>query len=85
MPTYHLPHLLRILGLSSLTLYKCVLSRRRILIYTLPPVEVAGVLAWVAADMCREHHMVPRSAAFGVPVDSLLAGSKYSANSPQFE
>ncbi|KAH9023828.1 hypothetical protein EDB85DRAFT_2183174 [Lactarius pseudohatsudake] len=36
-PTLHLPHLLRALGPSSLTLYKHVLGRRRILIYTASP------------------------------------------------
>lgn len=51
-PTMHLPHLLRILGPSSLTLYKHVLGRRRILIYTLPPVEVACILCQVAGDLC---------------------------------
>ncbi|KZT03059.1 uncharacterized protein LAESUDRAFT_814904 [Laetiporus sulphureus 93-53] len=53
-PTIHLPHLLRILGPSSLTLYKHVLGRRRILIYTLPPVEAACILCQVAADMCYQ-------------------------------
>lgn len=53
-PTLHLPHLLRILGPSALTLYKHVLGRRRILIYTLPPVEPACVLCHVAADLCFE-------------------------------
>lgn len=53
-PTLHLPHLLRILGPSTLTLYKHVLGRRRILIYTLPPVEPACVLCHVAADLCFE-------------------------------
>lgn len=53
-PTTHLPHLLRILGLSTITLYKHVLGRRRILIYTLPPVEASGILCQVAADMCYE-------------------------------
>lgn len=53
-PTFHLPHLLRILGPSSLTLYKHLLGRRRILIYTLPPVEAACILCHVAADMCYE-------------------------------
>jgi hypothetical protein len=42
--TLHLPHLLHILGPSSLTLYKYVLGRHRILIYTLPPVEAASIL-----------------------------------------
>ncbi|KAI0292962.1 hypothetical protein B0F90DRAFT_1811880 [Multifurca ochricompacta] len=53
-PTLHLPHLLRILGPSSLTLYKHVLGRRRILIYTQPPVEFACFICQVAADMCFE-------------------------------
>ncbi|TFK38518.1 hypothetical protein BDQ12DRAFT_631091 [Crucibulum laeve] len=56
-PTLHLPHLLRILGPSSLTLYKHVLGRRRILIYTLPPVEAACILCQVAADMCYENQV----------------------------
>ncbi|KAJ7812298.1 hypothetical protein B0H14DRAFT_3090505 [Mycena olivaceomarginata] len=56
-PTLHLPHLLRILGPSSLTLYKHVLGRRRILIYTLPPVEAASILCQVAADMAYEHQV----------------------------
>jgi len=53
-PTIHLPHLLRVLGPSSLTLYKHVLGRKRILIYTLPPVEVASILCQVAGDICYE-------------------------------
>ncbi|KAF7293181.1 hypothetical protein HMN09_01196100 [Mycena chlorophos] len=53
-PTLHLPHLLHILGPSSLTLYKHVVGRRRILIYTLPPVEAASILCHVAADMAFE-------------------------------
>ncbi|KAM6499442.1 DUF2347 domain containing protein [Amanita muscaria] len=53
-PTLHLSHLLRILGPSSMTLYKHVIGRRRILIFTLPPVEPACILCHVAADMCFE-------------------------------
>ncbi|EIN04515.1 hypothetical protein PUNSTDRAFT_76382, partial [Punctularia strigosozonata HHB-11173 SS5] len=53
-PTLHLPHLLRILGPSALTLYKHVLGRRRILIFTLPPVEAACILCQVASDICFE-------------------------------
>jgi hypothetical protein len=53
-PTLHLPHLLRVLGPSSLTLYKHVLGRRRILVYTQPPIEPAGIFCQVAADMCFE-------------------------------
>ncbi|KAJ7741223.1 hypothetical protein DFH07DRAFT_870179 [Mycena maculata] len=56
-PTLHLPHLLRILGPSSLTLYKHVVGRRRILIYTLPPVEAASILCQVAADMAYEQQV----------------------------
>ncbi|KAI1784570.1 hypothetical protein LXA43DRAFT_1122371 [Ganoderma leucocontextum] len=53
-PTIHLPHLLRILGPSSLTLYKHILGRRRVLVITLPPVEAACILCQVAADTCYE-------------------------------
>ncbi|THV01713.1 hypothetical protein K435DRAFT_654798, partial [Dendrothele bispora CBS 962.96] len=56
-PTLHLPHLLRILGPSTLTLYKHVIGRKRILIYTLPPVEVACILCQVAADFCYEQQI----------------------------
>ncbi|KAF9233259.1 hypothetical protein BU15DRAFT_90420 [Melanogaster broomeanus] len=58
-PTLHLPHMLRILGPSALTLYKHVLGRRRILIYTLPPVEAACILCQVAADICYEAQLGP--------------------------
>ncbi|KAI9456040.1 hypothetical protein BJY52DRAFT_1213071 [Lactarius psammicola] len=61
-PTLHLPHLLRVLGPSSLTLYKHVLGRRRILIYTQPPVEAACFLCQVAADMCFEDQTTPTTA-----------------------
>jgi hypothetical protein len=53
-PTLHLPHVLRLLGPSSLTLYKHVLGRRRILVYTQPPIEPAYILCQVAADICFE-------------------------------
>jgi hypothetical protein len=53
-PTLHLPHVLRLLGPSSLTLYKHVLGRRRILVYTQPPIEPASILCQVAADICFE-------------------------------
>ncbi len=56
-PTLHLPHMLRILGPSSLTLYKHILGRRRILVYTLPPVEAACVFCQVAADLCYEDQL----------------------------
>ncbi|KAH9057019.1 hypothetical protein EDB83DRAFT_2520952 [Lactarius deliciosus] len=52
-PTLHLPHLLRVLGPSSLMLYKHALGRRRMLIYTQPPVEAACFLCQVAADKTR--------------------------------
>ena len=58
-PTLHLPHLLRALGPSSLTLYNHILGRRRVLIYTAPPVEPACVLCQVAADMCFEAQTPP--------------------------
>lgn len=58
-PTMHLSHLLRILGLSALTLYKHVLGRQRILIYTLPPVEAACILCQVAADICYAAQLDP--------------------------
>jgi hypothetical protein len=53
-PTVHLSHMLHILGPSSLTLFKHILGRKRILIYTLPPVEAACILCQAAADMCYE-------------------------------
>lgn len=58
-PVLHLPHLLRILGPSVFTLYKHVLGRKRVLIFTLPPVEPACVLCHVAADLCFESQYVP--------------------------
>ncbi|KAI9433131.1 hypothetical protein H4582DRAFT_1820081, partial [Lactarius indigo] len=64
-PTLHLPHLLRVLGPSSLTLYKHVLGRRRILIYTQPPVEAACFLCQVAADMCFEDQTTPTTQGEG--------------------
>jgi hypothetical protein len=57
-PTLHLPHVLRLLGPSSLTLYKHVLGRRRILVYTQPPIEPACILCQVAADICFEDQTV---------------------------
>ncbi|KAI0064962.1 hypothetical protein BV25DRAFT_1906451 [Artomyces pyxidatus] len=53
-PTLHLPHLLRMLGPSCLTLYKHILGRRRVLIYSHPPLEGACILCQVAADICYE-------------------------------
>ena len=68
-PKLHLPHVLRLLGPSSLTLYKHVLGRRRILVYTQPPVEPAYILCQVAADMCFE--------------DQTAQGSHESSTAPQ--
>jgi hypothetical protein len=48
-PAFHLSHVLHILGISSLTLFKHALGRRRILIYGHPPVESACLLAQLAA------------------------------------
>lgn len=64
-PTVHLPHLLRILGPSSLILYKHVLGRRRILIYTLPPVQAACTLCQVAADLCYEQQVTSEGGTDG--------------------
>lgn len=50
-PLFHLPHLLRIIGPSFLTIFKYVLSRRRVLIYTRAPIEVACLLAKVCVDI----------------------------------
>lgn len=52
-PTLALPSLLSLLGPASLTLYRHLLSRKRILIYTKPPVEYACVLCYAAVDMVR--------------------------------
>ena len=71
-PTLHLPHLLRVLGPSSLTLYKHVLGRRRILIYTQPPVEAACFFCQAAADMCFEDQTT--AAPDSPPVPQLLKG-----------
>ena len=48
-PAFHLSHVLRILGISSLTIFKHALGRRRVLIYTHPPVEPACLLAQLTA------------------------------------
>ncbi|KAH9170843.1 hypothetical protein EDB89DRAFT_1976266, partial [Lactarius sanguifluus] len=51
-PTLYLPHLLCVLGPSSLTLHKHVLGRRRILIYTQQPSKRP-------ADMCFGDQTTP--------------------------
>jgi len=48
-PAFHLSHVLRIFGIASLTIFKHTLGRRRVLIYTQPPVEPACLLAQLAA------------------------------------
>jgi hypothetical protein len=42
---------LRIPGLPTTTLYRHILDRRRILIYTLLPVEASYIMSQVAADI----------------------------------
>ncbi|KAK0201194.1 hypothetical protein DFS33DRAFT_1375835 [Desarmillaria ectypa] len=64
-PTLHLPHLLRILGPSSLTLYKHVIGRKRILVFTHPPVQAACILCHVAADMCYDFQEASSTNAAG--------------------
>ena len=53
------PHLLRMLGPSSLTL--CIHVLGRILIYTQLPLEATYFLCLVAADMCFEDQTIPVS------------------------
>jgi hypothetical protein len=66
----HLPHLIRILGPSVYTLYKHVLGRRRVLIFTLPPVEAACNLCQVAADLCFDAQLAqPPPAALSPLID----------------
>lgn len=65
----HLPHLLRILGPSVFTLYKHILGRRRVLIFTLPPVEAACALCQVAADLCFDDQLDRPSAREETLVD----------------
>ncbi|KDQ58139.1 hypothetical protein JAAARDRAFT_193588 [Jaapia argillacea MUCL 33604] len=79
-PTLHLPHLLRILGPSTLTLYKHVLARRRILIFTLPPVEAACILCHIAADMCFEDQVDYDSPAVNVNIGGDGDGSGWLGN-----
>lgn len=50
-PLIHLPHLLRIVGPSFLTIYKHLLSRRRILFLTTAPVEAACLLTKACVDV----------------------------------
>lgn len=50
-PLIHLPHLLRIVGPSFLTIYKHLLSRRRVLFLTAAPVEAACLLTKACVDV----------------------------------
>jgi len=80
-PTLHLPHFLRVLGPSLLTLYKHVLGRKRILIYTQPPVELACMLCQVAADICFEDQTAPDSVEGAtVPRPRLMGKQKEGIN-----
>ncbi|KAL0572215.1 hypothetical protein V5O48_009750 [Marasmius crinis-equi] len=78
-PTLHLSHLLRILGPSSLTLFKHVIGRKRILIYTLPPVEAACILCQVTADFCYEDQVEPAAEVAGTSRLGRLAGKNKEA------
>ncbi|KAG8908277.1 hypothetical protein FRB99_007810 [Tulasnella sp. 403] len=50
-PLFYLAHILRIVGPSFLTIFKCVLARQRVLFYTHAPVEAACLLAKVCVDV----------------------------------
>ncbi|KAG9012154.1 hypothetical protein FRB90_006872, partial [Tulasnella sp. 427] len=50
-PLIHLPHLLRIVGPSFLTIFKHLLSRRRVLFLTTAPVEAACLLTKACVDV----------------------------------
>ncbi|KAH9169789.1 hypothetical protein EDB89DRAFT_2231090 [Lactarius sanguifluus] len=67
-------HLLLVLGASSFTLYNHVLSRRRILIYAQPPVEVPCFLFQVAADLCFEDQTTLTTQGSGSGVGPQLKG-----------
>lgn len=56
-PILHLPHLLNLFGPSFVTIYKHVLGRRRIMLYTAPPIEGAGILSQLLADLCLEDQL----------------------------
>ncbi|KAH8979264.1 hypothetical protein EDB92DRAFT_394037 [Lactarius akahatsu] len=62
-PTLYLPHLLRVLGPSSLTLYEHVPGRRRILIYTHLPVKAALPLSGGCRYVLRGRLPRPRGRA----------------------
>ncbi|KIY68445.1 hypothetical protein CYLTODRAFT_421566 [Cylindrobasidium torrendii FP15055 ss-10] len=50
-PLEHLPHVARLLGPTLLTLGKYAAGRRRVLVYTQPPVEGACIFAWVVGAL----------------------------------
>ncbi|KAG9008709.1 hypothetical protein FRB93_006255 [Tulasnella sp. JGI-2019a] len=50
-PLLQLPYLLRVIGPSFLTIFKYVLARKRVLLYTNTPVQIAGLLAKCCIDV----------------------------------
>lgn len=50
-PTIRIPYFLHYLGPSSITLFKFLIARRRVLIYTPPPVKSASELCHLAVDL----------------------------------
>lgn len=51
-PMLHLPHVLRLLGPSSMTFVKHVLSQRRVMIWTHPATEIACLLSTIGVQLC---------------------------------
>ncbi|KAG8924145.1 hypothetical protein FRC02_010624 [Tulasnella sp. 418] len=49
-PLLHLPHFLRLVGPSFITLFKHVLARKRVLLYSRAPVEATCLLAMASID-----------------------------------
>lgn len=50
-PLLHLPSLLMTLGPSSLTIFRFLLARKRVLVLAKPPVETVGVACWALASL----------------------------------
>lgn len=50
-PLLHLPSLLLTLGPSSLTIFRFLLARKRVLVLAKPPVEAVGVACWDLASL----------------------------------
>ncbi|TFK22844.1 hypothetical protein FA15DRAFT_671093 [Coprinopsis marcescibilis] len=67
-PTLRLPSILSLLGASSITLFKQLIARKRVLIYTNPPVQQACEMCYAVVDMVRG----VQSAANGGLVDDLV-------------